>query len=78
MEYTTITGIAIFWLSFLFILIIWWNMQLQVSIFFDIIFIFQHYVIYPHKKAQVSSKLVEEERTEPLVKSPDHPESENV
>lgn len=49
-----------------------------VSIFFDLIFIFQHYVIYPHKKAQVSSKLVEEERTEPLVKSPDQPESENV
>ncbi|KAK7844798.1 cystinosin like protein [Quercus suber] len=37
-----------------------------VSIFFDLIFIFQHYVIYPHKKAQVSSKLVEEEGTEPL------------
>ncbi|KAM3761276.1 hypothetical protein ACB098_01G255700 [Castanea mollissima] len=49
-----------------------------VSIFFDIIFIFQHYVIYPHNKAQVSSKLVEEEHTERLVKSPEHPESENV
>uniref|UniRef100_A0A2N9EVI7 Cystinosin homolog n=1 Tax=Fagus sylvatica TaxID=28930 RepID=A0A2N9EVI7_FAGSY len=50
-----------------------------VSIFFDIIFICQHYILYPHKKAQVSSKLTEEGK-EPLVKSSesDHPQSENV
>lgn len=48
-----------------------------VSIFFDIIFMCQHYVLYPGKKAQVSPKLIEENR-EPLIKPSDHPESENV
>ncbi|XP_041006426.1 cystinosin homolog [Juglans microcarpa x Juglans regia] len=49
-----------------------------VSIFFDIIFMCQHYVLYPEKKAQVSPKLIEENR-EPLVKSSDdQPQSENV
>ncbi|XP_062151526.1 cystinosin homolog [Alnus glutinosa] len=49
-----------------------------VSIFFDIIFICQHYVIYPDKKPQVSPKLIIEENREPLVKPSDHPQSENV
>ncbi|KAG2714730.1 hypothetical protein I3760_03G042300 [Carya illinoinensis] len=49
-----------------------------VSIFFDIIFMCQHYVLYPEKNAQVSPKLIEED-TEPLVKSSDdQPQSEDV
>ncbi|KAG6659629.1 hypothetical protein I3843_03G045400 [Carya illinoinensis] len=49
-----------------------------VSIFFDIIFMCQHYVLYPKKNAQVSPKLIEEDR-EPLVKSSDdQPQSEDV
>ncbi|KAB1211747.1 hypothetical protein CJ030_MR6G007985 [Morella rubra] len=48
-----------------------------VSIFFDIIFICQHYVLYPDKKVQVSPKLMEEGR-EPLVKSSDQAESEKA
>lgn len=48
-----------------------------VSVFFDLIFICQHYLLYPGKKAGKCPKLGEES-TEPLIKSSDHPESENV
>ncbi|KAF5479742.1 hypothetical protein F2P56_000539 [Juglans regia] len=48
-----------------------------VSIFFDIIFMCQRFVLYPRKKSQVSHKLIAEIR-EPLVKSADRPQSENV
>lgn len=49
----------------------------QVSVFFDIIFMCQHYVLYPAKKAAFRSKL-EREGKEPLVKSLDEADSENV
>ncbi|XP_041006435.1 cystinosin homolog isoform X2 [Juglans microcarpa x Juglans regia] len=48
-----------------------------VSIFFDIIFMCQRFVLYPRKKSQVSHKLIAEIK-EPLVKSADCPQSENV
>ncbi|KAL5793312.1 hypothetical protein ACOSP7_001906 [Xanthoceras sorbifolium] len=48
-----------------------------VSIFFDLIFMCQHYVLYPAKKAVISPKL-NKEGADPLLKSSDHPESENV
>lgn len=49
----------------------------QVSIFFDLLFMCQHYVLYPAKKAVISSKL-RKDGVEPLLKSSDHPELENV
>lgn len=49
-----------------------------VSIFFDLLFMCQHYVLYPAKKAVISSKLSKDVGVEPLLKSSDHPESENV
>nr|KJB40723.1 hypothetical protein B456_007G075000 [Gossypium raimondii] len=48
-----------------------------VSIFFDIIFMCQHYLLYPAKKATFRSKL-EREGKEPLVKSLEETASENV
>lgn len=48
-----------------------------VSIFFDLLFMCQHYVLYPAKKAVISSKL-SKDGVEPLLKSSDNPESENV
>ncbi|KAK8480568.1 hypothetical protein V6N13_021128 [Hibiscus sabdariffa] len=48
-----------------------------VSIFFDIIFMCQHYVLYPVRKATVPSKLEREDR-EPLIKSIDESASEQV
>ncbi|GMI67086.1 hypothetical protein like AT5G40670 [Hibiscus trionum] len=48
-----------------------------VSIFFDIIFMCQHFVLYPSRKTTVPSKLKQEYR-EPLVKSIDESASENV
>lgn len=48
-----------------------------VSVFFDVLFILQHYVLYPAKKLIQSPKLVEGER-EPLTKSSHSPHSENV
>ncbi|XP_022750520.1 cystinosin homolog isoform X2 [Durio zibethinus] len=48
-----------------------------VSVFFDIIFMCQHFVLYPTKKATIASKL-EREGKEPLVKSSDQPALENV
>ncbi len=47
----------------------------QASIFFDIIFMCQRFVLYPNKKAEVSNKIIEES-TVPLVKTSDHPQSE--
>ncbi|ESR60430.1 hypothetical protein CICLE_v10016221mg [Citrus x clementina] len=49
-----------------------------VSVVFDLLFICQHYVLYPAKKAVISSKLSKDGGVEPLLKSSDHPESENV
>lgn len=50
----------------------------QVSIFFDLIFMCQRYVLYPpNKNAEVSPKLVEES-TEPLIKTSDHPQSDKA
>ncbi|XP_041006422.1 cystinosin homolog isoform X2 [Juglans microcarpa x Juglans regia] len=46
-----------------------------VSIIFDIIFMCQRFVLYPHKEPQVSPKSIEESR-EPLVLSVDSRESE--
>ncbi|KAJ7970716.1 cystinosin-like [Quillaja saponaria] len=48
-----------------------------VSVFFDIIFICQHYVLYPHKKAlkALTSPEHDEEVREQLVKSSDQPEN---
>ncbi|XVF60137.1 hypothetical protein PTKIN_Ptkin08bG0019800 [Pterospermum kingtungense] len=48
-----------------------------ISIFFDIIFMCQHFVLYPAKKPIIFSKL-EQEGKEPLVKSDDQSASENV
>ncbi|XVF16281.1 hypothetical protein REPUB_Repub10bG0017600 [Reevesia pubescens] len=48
-----------------------------ISVFFDIIFMCQHYVLYPAKKATIASKL-EGEGREPLVMSSDQSVSENV
>ncbi|KAF2316508.1 hypothetical protein GH714_041849 [Hevea brasiliensis] len=48
-----------------------------VSVFFDLLFMFQHYILYPAEKAHISPK-PNEEGAEPLVKSADGPSSENV
>ncbi|GMY17823.1 cystinosin homolog [Fagus crenata] len=48
-----------------------------VSIFFDIIFMCQRFVLYPNKKAEISTKFIEES-TEPLVKTSDHSQPETV
>lgn len=52
-------------------------MLLQVSILFDIVFLCQRFVLYPHNDPQVSQKLIDE-NTEPLVKSSHHQLSANV
>jgi len=50
----------------------------QVSIFFDLIFMCQRYVLYPpNENAEVSPKLVEES-TEPLIMTSDHPQLDKV
>ncbi|GAB2279353.1 hypothetical protein Dimus_013995 [Dionaea muscipula] len=49
-----------------------------VSISFDILFIFQHYVLYRGKKASPLPSKLEEETEEPLVKSTDQAGSGNV
>ncbi len=73
-----IASIFIFLLpSFRFILMKDWNMLWQVSIFFDIIFMCQRFVLYPNKKAEISTKLIGES-TEPLVKTSDHSQPETV
>ncbi|KAF8390571.1 hypothetical protein HHK36_025098 [Tetracentron sinense] len=48
-----------------------------VSIFFDLLFMFQHYVLYPSKKEKTSSKEGGED-TERLIKSSGPTQSENV
>ncbi|KAA8530149.1 hypothetical protein F0562_004858 [Nyssa sinensis] len=48
-----------------------------VSIFFDLVFICQHYVLYPAKKMEISPNL-DVVSKEPLLKSSDHPRLENV
>ncbi|KAJ0111369.1 hypothetical protein Patl1_02919 [Pistacia atlantica] len=50
-----------------------------VSVFFDIIFMCQHYLLYPAKKAVIPPKL-KKDVSDPLLKSSDsdHPELENV
>ncbi|XP_030948601.1 cystinosin homolog [Quercus lobata] len=49
-----------------------------VSIFFDLIFMCQRYVLYPpNENAEVSPKLVEES-TEPLIMTSDHPQLDKV
>ncbi|PON44048.1 Lysosomal cystine transporter [Parasponia andersonii] len=47
-----------------------------ISIFFDIIFLCQHFLLYSARRAMITSKISEEK--EPLAKSVDHPEFENV
>ncbi|KAL6136165.1 hypothetical protein ACLB2K_061466 [Fragaria x ananassa] len=49
-----------------------------ISIFFDLLFMGQHFVLYPAKGALISPKKIKEESAEPLVKSSDDPVSENV
>ncbi|CAK9162414.1 unnamed protein product [Ilex paraguariensis] len=48
-----------------------------VSIFFDIIFIVQHYVLYPAKKMVISPNLDALSKEEALLKSSDHPHLDN-
>lgn len=46
------------------------NIFVQISIFFDILFMFQHYVLYPEKKSPKSPE-TGEESNEPLI-DPSH------
>lgn len=55
-----------------------WFLLFQISIFFDLLFMGQHFVLYPAKGAPISPKITKEESVEPLVKSSDDPVSENV
>ncbi|GLT33157.1 hypothetical protein SLA2020_077690 [Shorea laevis] len=48
-----------------------------VSVSFDILFMLQHYVLYPTKSTELSVKL-NGEGEEPLIKSSDQPTSKNV
>ncbi|XP_044502264.1 cystinosin homolog [Mangifera indica] len=48
-----------------------------VSIFFDLLFMCQHYLLYPANKAAITPKL-KKEISDPLLKSSDNPEVENV
>ncbi|XP_050230947.1 cystinosin homolog [Mercurialis annua] len=48
-----------------------------VSVFFDLLFMCQHYILYPEKKAHPSRK-INNEGAEPLIKSSDEVTSENV
>ena len=50
---------------------------LQISIFFDLLFMLQHYVLYPGKTPVVSQKADEESR-EALIAPPDRSQSEGV
>ncbi|KAJ0052644.1 hypothetical protein Pint_02880 [Pistacia integerrima] len=49
-----------------------------VSVSFDLVFMCQHYLLYPATKAAVVSPELKKEVSEPLLKSSDHPELENV
>lgn len=46
-------------------------------VFFDLIFIFQHYVLYPANKEGRNQTIMQENVT-PLIKSPDEPQSTDV
>ncbi|XP_010912897.2 cystinosin homolog [Elaeis guineensis] len=46
-------------------------------VFFDLLFIFQHYVLYPANKEGTNQTIMQESVT-PLIKSPDEPQSTNV
>ncbi|OAY25609.1 hypothetical protein MANES_17G108300v8 [Manihot esculenta] len=48
-----------------------------ISVFFDLVFMCQHFILYPGNKAHISTK-PNKEGAEPLIKSPDDPTSENV
>eukprot|EP00257_Ricinus_communis_P020300 XP_015579501.1 cystinosin homolog [Ricinus communis] len=48
-----------------------------VSVFFDLLFMCQHYILYPERKAHASSK-ISKEGAEPFIKSSDDSSSENV
>uniref|UniRef100_A0A9I9DPC1 Cystinosin homolog n=1 Tax=Cucumis melo TaxID=3656 RepID=A0A9I9DPC1_CUCME len=48
-----------------------------ISIFFDLLFMLQHYVLYPGKRPTVSQKADDESR-EALITPPDRPQSEDV
>lgn len=50
---------------------------LQISIFFDLLFMLQHYVLYPGKRPIVSQKADDKTR-EALIAPPDRPQSEDV
>lgn len=62
---------SLYWIWFL------WNVHLQVSIFFDLLFIVQHYVLYPAKKTALSPD-PDTVSQEPLLKSSDGPQKEQV
>ncbi|PON95252.1 Lysosomal cystine transporter [Trema orientale] len=47
-----------------------------VSIFFDLIFMSQHFLLYGARRVMIPSKTIKEK--EPLIKSDDQPELENV
>ncbi|XP_016649530.1 PREDICTED: cystinosin homolog [Prunus mume] len=49
-----------------------------ISIFFDLLFMDQHYVLYCGKRTVITPKIISKESSEPLVKSSDDPVSENV
>ncbi|XP_031265050.1 cystinosin homolog [Pistacia vera] len=49
-----------------------------VSVSFDLVFMCQHYLLYPAKQAAVVAPELKKEVSEPLLKSSDHPELENV
>ncbi|XP_007215916.2 cystinosin homolog [Prunus persica] len=49
-----------------------------ISIFFDLLFMGQHYVLYRGKRAVITPKIISKESSEPLVKSSDDPVLENV
>lgn len=54
---------------------------LQVSVFFDILFIVQHYVLYPSRKAVTSDDAdadAEAVRKKLLINSSDHPHADDV
>lgn len=46
----------------------WLSSLLQVSIFFDLLFMFQHFVLYRSKEVPIARKAIKEEE-EPLVKA---------
>lgn len=52
----------------------------QVSIFFDLLFMVQHYLLYPYKNEKLSldADAAQDDNTAPLIKSSDPSQSENV